>query len=212
MIELGPIISSKGGWCNICEVAGKPDLCAKVLAKHRLYKGAFPDPEMIALKKYGIWDMLQYELDNYHHIIACIPEAYHKFFVRMQGIEQTADGLRVLVMECVRTARGEVAKNLDQNTEMLSPIFFENLERLRKEVFLKYSIDHFGLACRNILVRDAATPVLIDFQNTIKRYRYQFWLRLPFFIKQKMNRRFQRVYQDLNVPDFTRGESFQHQP
>jgi RIO kinase 1 len=203
MIELGPIISSKGGWCNIHEIAGRPDLCAKVLARHRRYKGAFPDPEMIALKKYGIWDMLQYELDNYHHIIACIPKGYLKFFVRMQGIEHTADGSRALIMECVRNAKGEVARNLDQNTEPLSPVFFENLERLRQDVFLKYSIDHFGLACRNILVRDAATPVLIDFQNTVQRYRYQFWLRIPFFIRQKMNRRFQRIYREMGSPDLS---------
>lgn len=212
MIELGTKISSKGGWSNIYEIAGHPDLCAKVLARHRRYKGELPDPEMIARKKYGIRDMLQYELDNHQTIIDRIPADYHRFFVRMRGIEHTADGSRVLVMECVRNEAGDVAKNLDQHTGPLLPAFWKNLELLRKNVFLKYSIDHFGLACRNILVRDAATPVLIDFQNTIKRYRYQFWLRLPFFIKQKMNRRFQRVYQDLNVPDFTRGESFQHQP
>jgi RIO kinase 1 len=203
MIKLGNIISSKGGWCNIHEIADRPDLCAKVLARHRRYKGEFPDPEMIARKKYGIPDMLQYELDNYRSIIERIPESYHGFFVRMQGIEHTAEGSRALVMECVRNHKGDVARNLDQNTEPLFPVFFENLERLRKKVFLKYAIDHFGLACRNILVRDAATPVLIDFQNTVQRYRYQFWLRLPFFIRQKMNRRFERVYRDMGVPDFT---------
>jgi RIO kinase 1 len=121
----------------------------------------------------------------------------------MHDIERTSDGTRALVMECIRDSRGDVAKNLDQNTQKLSPPFFENLETLRKEIFLKYSIDHFGLACRNILVRDAATPVLIDFQNTVQRYRYQFWLRLPFCIRQKMNRRFERVYRDMGVPDFT---------
>jgi RIO kinase 1 len=208
MIELGNKISSKGGWCNIYEIIGHPELCAKVLARHRRYKGEFPDPEMIARKKYGINDMLQYELDNHQAILGRIPQRYHKFFVQMHGIKQTANGQRALIMECVRNAQGKVAKNLEQNTEKLAPDFFQNLETLRTKVFLRYSIDHFGLACRNILVRDTSSPVLIDFQNTIKRYRYQFWLRFPFFIRQKMNRRFQRVYKETGAPDFTRGETF----
>lgn len=199
MIELGEKISAIGGWSNIYHIVNSPGLCAKVLARHRRYKGKRPDPSMIAKVKYGIKDMLQYELDNYQAIISRIPLEYRRFFVQMRGIELTRNGAQALVMECVRNDRGEVAKNLDENSEPLAPEFLENLEILRKEVFLKYDIDHFGLASRNILVRDPKTPVLIDFQNTKKRYKYQLWLHIPFFIRQKMNRRFKRVYKDLGV-------------
>ncbi|PIE66214.1 MAG: hypothetical protein CSA26_01355 [Desulfobacterales bacterium] len=198
MLELGKEITTIGGWSTLYRVKDRPDLCAKVLARHRVYKGGLPDPDMIARKKYGITDMLQYEWDNYRAILERIPEHYHGFFVQIYGIESLANGAKALIMECVRDNQGNIAKNLDENRVPLEPAFFHNLEMLRKEVFLKYSIDHFGVACRNILVRDPATPVLIDFQNTKQRYKYQFWLHIPWFVRQKMNRRFQRVYKDLN--------------
>jgi hypothetical protein len=108
-------------------------------------------------------------------------------------------------MELVTDDTGAVAKNLDANTRPLSPAFFQALERIRRDVLLRHAIDHFGIACRNILVRNQDCPVLIDFQNSAKRLRGQFWLNIPFFIRRKVTRKFQQVYRDLRVPDFTKS-------
>jgi RIO kinase 1 len=205
MITLDKEITKIGGWSTIFTIKGECCRCAKVLAPHRRYKGAFPDPAMIARKKYGIEDMLQYELDNYHFLMAHVPEELKSHFVTIEDIQTSACGRKALVMELVTDDTGGVAKNLDANTRPLSQAFFQTLERIRRDVLLRHDIDHFGIACRNILVRNQDSPVLIDFQNSAKRHRGQFWLKLPFFIRRKITRKFQRVYRDLGVPDFTKA-------
>jgi RIO kinase 1 len=205
MITLDKEITKIGGWSTIYTIKDDCYRCAKVLAPHRRYKGAFPDPAMIAQKKYGIEDMLQYELDNYHDLMAHVPDELKSNFVTIEGLETTACGRKALVMELVTDDTGGVAKNLDANTRPLSLTFFKTLEHIRRDVLLRHAIDHFGIACRNILVRNQDCPVLIDFQNSAKRHRGQFWLALPFFIRRKITRKFQRVYRDIKMPDFTKS-------
>jgi RIO kinase 1 len=204
MITLDSEISTIGGWSTVYAIKGDPTRCAKVLAQHRRYKGEFPDPAMIARKKYGIADMLRYELDNHSRLMAHVPADMARHFVTFYGIDKTNCGREALVMELVTDDTGAVAKNLDANTRPLSHNFFQTLERIRRDVLLRHAIDHFGIACRNILVRDQDCPVLIDFQNSAARHRGQFWLKLPFFIRRKITRKFQRVYRDQSVPDFTK--------
>jgi len=127
-----------------------------------------------------------------------------KYFVKFHAIEQTQCGQKALVMELVKNDLGEVAHNLTTNPRPLADQFFKTLERIRREVFIKNAIDHFGIACRNILVRTTIEPVIIDFQNTKARLKGQFWLNIPFFVRQKVTRKFQRVYTDLKVNDFTK--------
>ncbi len=203
MITLDTEISKIGGWSTIYRIKDDGSRCAKVLAPHRRYRGAFPDPAMIARKKYGIEDMLQYELDNYHGLMAHVPDELKSNFVTLEGLETTACGRKALVMELVLDDLGGIAKNLDANTRPLSLAFFQTLERIRRDVLLRHAIDHFGIACRNILVRNQDSPVLIDFQNSAKRHRGQFWLAMPYFIRRKVTRKFQRVYRDIQMPDFT---------
>lgn len=205
MIKLGSEISNIGGWSTIHRIEGDPGHCAKVLAKHRRYRDEFPDPSMIARKKYGITDMLQYELDNHRRVLTHVPPELRQHFVAMRGIEQTSCEQRALVMELVMDDTGVVARNLDANTRPLTSIFFQTLERIRRDVLMRHAVDHFGIACRNILVRTPDVPVLIDFQNNSLRHRGQFWLKLPFFTRQKLTRKFQRVYRDLGMPDFTKA-------
>lgn len=205
MITLDSEISTIGGWSTVYAIKGDPTRCAKVLAHHRKYKGEFPNPAIIAQKKYGIPDMLRYELDNYRHLMAYVPMEMTRHFVTFYGIEKTSCGRDALVMELVTDELGAVAKNLDANTRPLSLIFFQTLEHIRRDVLLRHAIDHFGIACRNILVRNRDCPVLIDFQNSSIRHRCQFWLKLPFFIRRKVTRKFQRVYRDMNMPDFTKS-------
>jgi len=212
MITLHSEISTIGGWSTIYRIKGNPTRCAKVLAPHRAYRNGFPDPAMIARKKYGIKDMLKYELDNHRKILAKVPQKMRNNFVTIHGIKNTSSGDRALVMDLVTDDTGKIAKNLDANTRPLNPGFFLTLERIRREVFLRHSLDHFGIACRNILVRTPKSPVIIDFQNTRIRYRGQFWLRIPYFVRQKVTRKFQRVYNDLGVPDFTKVKSLQKIP
>jgi len=207
MITLDSEISTIGGWSTVYNIKGDLTRCAKVLAHHRQYKGEFPDPAMIAQKKYGIPDMLRYEFDNHQRLMAHVPTDLVQHFVTFYGIEKTHCGRDALVMELVTDDTGGVAKNLDANTRPLNLAFFRTLERIRREVLLRYSIDHFGIACRNILVRNQNCPVLIDFQNSAKRHRSQFWLKFPFFVRRKVTRKFQRVYRDVNVPDFTKSPS-----
>lgn len=205
MITLDSAISTIGGWSTIYRIKNEPNRCAKVLAPHRRKEG-FPDPAVTALKKYGISDMLQYEFDNYQNIISKVPKDLIPHFVSIYGLDATACGKKALIMELVIDDRGDVAKNLKANTRPLTAHFFQTLELLRREVFLRHAIDHFGIALRNILVRTADCPVLIDFQNTKNRLKGQFWLAFPFFVRKKVTRKFQRVYSDLSVPDFTKAK------
>lgn len=209
MITLNAEISTIGGWSTVYSIKDDPTRCAKVLAHHRRYKGEFPDPAMIARKKYGIEDMLRYELDNHRRLMAHVPEDLARNFVTFYGIEKTSCGRDALVMELITDDTGGVAKNLDANTRPLSLTFFQTLERIRRDVLLHHAIDHFGIACRNILVRNQDCPVLIDFQNSATRHRGQFWLRIPFFIRRKVTRKFQRVYRDMRMPDFTKSPSIE---
>jgi RIO kinase 1 len=209
MITLDSKISTVGGWSTIFAFKEDPTRCAKVLAHHRRYRGEFPDPAMIARKKYGIADMLRYEFDNYRRLMAHVPEDLAPNFVTLYGLEKTNCGRDALVMELVTDDTGGVAKNLDANTRPLSLTFFRTLERIRRDVLLRHAIDHLGITCRNILVRNEDCPVLIDFQNSAARHRGQFWLRLPFFIRGKVTRKFQRVYRDVNMPDFTKSQAIE---
>lgn len=198
MIKLGQLLV-KGGWCQILAVEGQPDLCAKVLVPKRRYQGSQPDPNVIAAKKYGIHDFLDYEWNNYQKIMAACPNELRKYFVNILGIEVTDDHRRALVMETVRTSRGEIAPNLVRNTDTLHPEFWANLERIRKDVFLANSIDHFGIVPRNILVKNLNFPVFIDFQTGKERYRGQFWLHHPWFIRKKINRCFSKLYKEMGI-------------
>ena len=202
MIELGPQLV-KGGWCQIVAVEGRPDLCAKVLIPKRRYRGEQPEPDLIVREKYGISDFLEYEWRNYRKIMAVCPADLRRHFVSMHGIETASDGRRALVMEKVTDDRGEIAPSLVRNTRTLDPRFRDTLERIRREVFIAHAIDHFGIVRRNVLVRGTADPVLIDFQTGRERFRGQFWLRLPFFVRRKINRCFRKLYTEMGVsPDF----------
>lgn len=198
MIKLGPQII-KGGWCQILSVEDHPELCAKVLVPRRRFKGGQPDPNVIVSQKYGITDFLDYEWANYQKIMAVCPPDLRQHFVSMRGVEIAEDGRKALVMEIVRDDLGGPAPNLVKNTSPLTPEFWSTLERIRKEVFLAHSIDHFGIARRNILVQSPSHPVIIDFQTGRERFRGQFWLRYPWFVRQKINRYFQKLYKEMNV-------------
>jgi RIO kinase 1 len=202
MIQLGSLLV-KGGWCQILAIEGSPDTCAKVLVPKRRFKGEKPYPDTIVKAKYGIEDFLEYEWNNYRKIMKVCPNALRAYFVTMHGIEQTTDGRKALVMETVRDDRGEIAPNLVKNKRPLAPEFWTIMERIRKEVFLAHNIDHFGIVRRNILVRSPQHPVFIDFQTGRERFRGQFWLRFPWFVNQKTNRCFRKLYKEMGLsPDF----------
>ena len=194
---------SFGGWCQIFAIQGQPDLCAKVLVPKRRFKGEKPEPDAIVSAKYGIGDFLEYEWSNYKKIMATCPADLRAHFVTIYGIEPTTDGRRALVMETVRDDLGDIAPNLVRNTRPLPPKFLTTLERIRREVFLAHSVDHFGIVRRNILVRSPEDPVFIDFQTGRERFRGQFWLRFPWFVRQKTNRCFRKLYKEMGfTPDF----------
>ena len=202
MIELAEMLV-KGGWCQILAVQGRPDLCAKVLVPKRRFKGEKPEPDIIVSSKYGISDFLEYEWSNYLKIMDKCPDDLRRHFVSIHGIEVSTDGRKALIMDVVRDDRGEIAPNLVRNTRPLHPNFHEILERIRREVFLRHGIDHFGIVRRNILVRAPGDPVFIDFQTGRERFRGQFWLRHPWFVRQKINRCFRKLYTEMGLePDF----------
>jgi RIO kinase 1 len=198
MIELGEMLV-RGGWCQIFAIQGQPGLCAKVLVPKRRFKGEKPEPDAIVSAKYGIGDFLEYEWNNYKKIMGACPADLRVHFVRMHGIEPTADGRRALVMETVRDDLDDIAPNLVRNTRPLAPGFLATLERIRREVFLAHSVDHFGIVRRNILVRSPEDPVFIDFQTGRERFRGQFWLRSPWFVRQKTNRCFRKLYKEMGL-------------
>ena len=198
MLKLGPQII-KGGWCQILSVEDHPERCAKVLVPRRRFQGGQPDPNVIVSQKYGIEDFLDYEWANYQKIMADCPADLRQYFVTMFDVEIAEDGRKALVMEIVRDDQGGPAPNLVKNTRPLTPEFWSIMERIRREVFLAHSIDHFGIVRRNILVKSPSHPVIIDFQTGRERFRGQFWLRHPWFVRQKVNRCFQKLYKEMNV-------------
>ena len=198
MIELGPQLVT-GGWCEIRAVQDRPDLCAKVLIPKRRFKGERPDPNDIVNSKYGIRDFLDYEWSNYQKIMTACPPDLRHHFVTLYGVEPTVDGGKALVMEIIRNEQGEIAPNLVKNTRALSLQFWKVLERIRNEVFLAHGLDHFGIVRRNVLVRTPDCPVLIDFQTGRERFRGQFWLRWPFFVRAKVNRCFRKLYKEMGI-------------
>ncbi len=198
MLKLGPQIV-KGGWCQILSVEDHPERCAKVLVPRRRFQGGQPDPNVIVSQKYGIEDFLDYEWANYQKIMADCPADLRQYFVTMFDVEIAEDGRKALVMEIVRDDQGGPAPNLVKNTRPLTPEFWSIMERIRREVFLAHSIDHFGIVRRNILVKSPSHPVIIDFQTGRERFRGQFWLRHPWFVRQKVNRCFQKLYKEMNV-------------
>jgi len=196
MIQLGPPLIL-GGWCQIFSIQGEPDLCAKVLIPKRRFKGAKPDPNDIVNTKYRITDFLEYEWTNYLKIMTVCPDDLRKYFVVMRGVEKTTDGRSALIMKTVYDERKEIAPSLVKNSRPLSTEFTTVLERIRKEVFLAHSIDHFGIVRRNILVKSPSHPVFIDFQTGKERFRGQFWLHVPYFVRTKVNRCFRKLYEEM---------------
>lgn len=198
MIELdAPLI--KGGWCHIYSIKNQPLRCAKVLAPLRRFREGYPDPNEMVRTKYGIDDFLEYEWNNYQKIMAHCPAKLKEHFVHIHGVEATSCGQRALVMDIVLDDLGQPAPNLVHNTRPLSSTFFDVLERLRTQVFVAHAIDHFGIVRRNILVKTPDHPVIIDFQTGRERFRGQFWLRFPWFVRQKINRCFGKLYQEMGV-------------
>lgn len=196
--ELGPQLV-KGGWCQILAVLGHPELCAKVLVPKRRFQGGRPDPNHIVSTKYGITDFLDYEWANYQKIMNVCPADLRAHFVAMHGVTTAIDGRKALIMDVVCDDRGEIAPSLAKNTRVLSPEFWRTLDRIRREVFLNHAIDHFGIVRRNILVKNPDHPVFIDFQTGRERFRGQFWLRWPFFVRAKINRCFRKLEKELGV-------------
>lgn len=198
MITLGPILVN-GGWCHIYAVEGHPELCAKVLIPKRRFKGDRPDPNIIVNSKYGINDFLNYEWENYQKIMSVCPTNLRMHFVTIHGIKKTDDGRQALVMEKIIDDRGHLASTLANSTRKVDLMFIETLEELRKKVFLKNGLDHFGIARRNILIRSTSDPVIIDFQSEKERYRWQFWLQIKWFVKRKVNRCFNKLYSEIEI-------------
>lgn len=198
MIELDtPLV--KGGWCQIHALKGEPGLCAKVLCPLRKFRDAYPDPNELVRDKYGIANFLEYEWRNYRKIMEHCPPDLQPYFVRMLGLETTPTGEQALVMERIVDDRGQTAPNLVTNTRPLEPEFFAILERIRKDVFVRHAIDHFGIVRRNILVKTPSHPVIIDFQTGRERFRGQFWLRHPWFVRRKIDRCFRKLYKELDI-------------
>jgi len=111
------------------------------------------------------------------------------------------------VMDLVFDDHGKIAPSLDNNQRELQPEFFLTLEQIRREVLIRNAIDYFGVCARNILVVNPKTPVLIDFQKDRRFFRSQYWLALNYFVRLKVNRYFQRVYQEAGIPDLTTATS-----
>lgn len=189
----------KGGWCHIYSIKNEPDMCAKVLSPLRKFHDTYPDPNELVRDKYGIEDFLEYEYRNYIKIMDRCPDSLRKYFVHIHGVFTTTSGQRALIMNKVLNESNAPASNLARNTQPLDLEFFTVLERIRIEVFIRNAIDHFGIMRRNILVQTPHHPVIIDFQTGRERFRGQFWLHHPWFVRRKVNRCFDKLYKELGV-------------
>ena len=176
------------------------DFAVKRSKPHVVKKALFvkiPVPMSVySLLRFGIRDLSQYEYDQYQSIISMTPARLHKFFAKVHKPIKNGKAC-YSINELVMDHDGQVSNTLFEYGKIEDEQFWKTLDDL-ENVFLDKKIYYLSIGPHNICVNKQAggqlVPVLIDYKRIgVRTFRHQLLLYIPYFIRLKMRRRFQRM-------------------
>jgi len=189
------------------EVYRYNDLAIKKLKKHvtkRFCGVKIRVPTRVYLLfRFGISDINKYERKWYDHIISQAPPELHRCFAKVLAVKKV-NGFSYSINQIVIDADNKPSRTLSQHGKIESADFWEIIDRL--EQFLKeHNIPYFTIGGHNICIQQqhdgTYLPVLIDYKRIGIR---TFWHQLPLYLKHfrdlKMERRFQKMRNQLKGP------------
>ncbi len=176
------------------------DFAVKKSKPHVVKKALFvnvPVPMSVySLLRFGIRDLNEYEYNQYQSIISLTPVRLHRCFARVHN--QIKNGKACYsINELVMDHDGQVSKTLFEYGKIEDEQFWKTLDDL-ENVFLDKKIYYLSIGPHNICVNKQAggqlVPVLIDYKRIgVRTFWHQLLLYIPYFIRLKARRRFQRM-------------------
>ena len=151
---------------------------------------------LYTLVNYAIRDLNKYEYKQYQSIISKIPPDLHKCFAKVHEPiknKRTSYSINQLVID----HGGQISKTLSEHGKVKDKQFWSLIDELEKR-FSENRIFYFSVGSPNICVNRQADgrliPVLIDYKRSgIRTFWRQLPLFFPYFSRQKMRRRFQKL-------------------
>ena len=151
---------------------------------------------LYTLVNYAIRDFNKYEYKQYQSIVSKIPSDLHKCFAKVHKPiknKRTSYSINQLVID----HGGQISKTLSEHGKVKDKQFWSLIAELEKQ-FSENRIFYFSVGSPNICVNRQADgrliPVLIDYKRSgIRTFWRQLPLFLPYFSRQKMRRRFQKL-------------------
>jgi hypothetical protein len=153
---------------------------------------------LYTLLRYAIRDLNEYEYKQYQSIISKTPARLHKCFAKVY--EPIKDGkISYSINQLVMDDDERVSKSLAEYGGIDDEQFWNRLDDLEK-LFLDKKIYYLGIGPHNVCVNRQADghllPVLVDYKRIgVRTFWHQLLLYIPYFIRLKMRRRFQRMRQ-----------------
>jgi len=170
---------------------------------------------LYTLLRFAIWDLNDYEYKQYRSIISKTPADLHQCFAKVY--EPIKDGkTRYSINQLVTDDDGQVSKTLFEYGGINDKQFWNMVDDLEK-LFLDKKIYYLSIGPHNVCVNQQADgrliPVLVDYKRIgVRTFWHQLLLYIPYFIRLKMRRRFQRMRQHVRagrVPDIIESSSLQ---
>ena len=169
----------------------KPHVIRKIL----FVKVRVPSSLYILLR-FAIRDLSDYEYKQYRSIISKTPADLHKYFAKVH--KPIKDGkISYSINQLVIDDDGQTSKTLFEYGEIDDEQFWNMVDDLEK-LFLDKKIYYLGIGPHNVCVSRQADgsliPVLVDYKRIgIRTFWHQVLICIPYFIRLKMRRRFQRI-------------------
>ena len=169
----------------------KPHIIRKVL----FVKVRVPS-SLYTLARFAIRDLSDYEYKQYQSIISKIPADLHKCFAKVHKPIKNGKSC-YSINQLVIDDDGQVSKTLFEYGAITDEQFWNIVDDIEK-LFLAKKIYYLSIGPHNVCVNRQADgsliPVLVDYKRIgIRTFWHQLPLYIPYFIKLKMRRRFQRI-------------------
>ncbi len=169
----------------------KPNIIRKIL----FFRVCIPS-SLYTLVSFAIRDLSDYEYKQYQSIISKMPAGLHKCFAKVY--KPIKDGkICYSINQLVIDDDGQVSKTLFEYGAIDDEQFWNIVDDLEK-VFLDKKIYYLSIGPYNVCVNRQAggqlIPVLVDYKRIgIRTFWHQLLLYIPYFLRLKMRRRFQRM-------------------